>query len=572
MIAPEQAAGINAQTSRLVLLRNNLFVSAFIFALLECWRPYFFLTDDNLDGGFPFLTELGQHLLRGQSPFVSTHLFGGHYDLLRDPTYFGWHPLNFAVSLLTATPLHNGLIDILALAMFLLASAGFVALAHHLRREMQLTLSDGWLMFYTQSFTFTMVALATGASWLGFLYNYSALPWLTLGILQKSWRTGIALVALFCLHQLLGGHLLPTLSNSIFLSMFAVGIGLCNRSLIPVLNWFAGYAFAVVIILPLLVPMIDGFFHSARSGGVALEDMQMNNVPFRHFPGSIFIGATLWLINPHPHPYTTYTIALGSSAAAWCLLPTIAGFTRGKWRGIEVVTLVMVGFVALLICRPIWISKVMLHMPLFRSMRWPFREYVQFQFFLHLLVLIRPPGLHRPARNFLAIFGAGLFVLSMVAFPLPPTFNAMNWDRELILGGGINQYWAQVRPLLKPADRIAVIIPLDLYTDNRFEEPYCLLDTYDYSVLSKTINASGYSPAAPTDQFYTATWCYYPFGAFIPSQKAALLAEKPDLKFITLESLQPLKITLSSRDGPPTDLTPFVPPRQSKVPAGPVPP
>ena len=43
------------------------------------------------------------------------------------------------------------------------------------------------------------------------------------------------------------------------------------------------------------------------------------------------------------------------------------------------------------------------------------------------------------------------------------------------------------------------------------------------------------------------------------------MAERPDLKFITLESLHPLKITLSSRDGPTIDLTPFVPPRHSKI-------
>ena len=80
------------------------------------------------------------------------------------------------------------------------------------------------------------------------------------------------------------------------------------------------------------------------------------------------------------------------------------------------------------------------------------------------------------------------------------------------------------------------------------------------------INAWGYSPTAPLDQVYTKTYAYYPFGAYTPDQKAALLAEKPDLKFITLESLQPLRITLSSAEGPVVDLTPFVPPRQSKIP------
>jgi hypothetical protein len=34
-----------------------------------------------------------------------------------------------------------------------------------------------------------------------------------------------------------------------------------------------------------------------------------------------------------------------------------------------------------------------------------------------------------------------------------------------------------VHKLLKPGDRVAVLIPLNLYEDDRFEEPYSLLGT-----------------------------------------------------------------------------------------------
>jgi hypothetical protein len=199
-------------------------------------------------------------------------------------------------------------------------------------------------------------------------------------------------------------------------------------------------------------------------------------------------------------------------------------------------------------------------------MRWPFRELVQFQFFFHLFLLVRPPGLHPPARLVAAILGSCVFIIPLLLFPFAPTFNTMTWDRELILTGRYQDYWAKVRPYLKPTDRVAVIIPLELYTDDRFEEPYCLLGTFNYACLDGFINAWGYSPTVPRDQVYTHTYAFYPFGAYHPYQKAALVAEKPDLKFITLESLHPLRITLSSRDGPTIDLTPFVPARESKVP------
>jgi hypothetical protein len=134
--------------------------------VLELWRPCFFLTDDNLDGGFPVFTEMGRRLLHGQSPFITEYLFGGHYNLLRDPTFFIWHPVYFLASLLTGTPFHFLVIDVPAFVFFMLATAGFVNLAWYLRGELSLQLSDGWIMFYTMSFTYSVIILALGASWL----------------------------------------------------------------------------------------------------------------------------------------------------------------------------------------------------------------------------------------------------------------------------------------------------------------------------------------------------------------------------------------------------------------------
>ncbi len=137
----------------------------------------------------------------------------------------------------------------------------------------------------------------------------------------------------------------------------------------------------------------------------------------------------------------------------------------------------------------------------------------------------------------------------------------MFWDRELVLSGGFDRYWSQVRPLLKRGDRVAVIIPRNFYEDEKLDKPYSLLATFNYAVLANVVSTGGYSQTAPRDQLYTKTQPYYPFGAFLPEQKADLLAERPGLKFITLESVEPLKITLSSRDGPTVDLTPFAPKR-----------
>ena len=556
MIAPELRRGGNGETSRWVLLRNNLVVSALIFAFLELWRPCFFLTDDNLDGGLPFFIEMGRNLLAGHSPFHSAYLFGGDYNLLRDPTFFCWHPVYLLASLLAGTRFHFLIIDVVAFVFLMLSTAGFINLGWYLRRELALTVSDGWLMFYTLSFTYSMIMLTTGASWLNFLGNQSALPWLAYGIVHRSARRGMVIIAFFTVHQILGGHLEPTISSSIFLTLFAVGLSMVRRSWAPFGAWFIGYTLAVIVILPLLVPALSGFFASSRSHGLTVSDMQDNNIPASVFPTSFLFGMALWFIHPPDADFhETYTVAVGSCAAAWCLLPALAG---KKWSRLDILLLGLIAFITLLIIRPTWVSWVMIHLPLVKSMRWPFREFVQLQFFMHLFLLVRTPGFTRRVRFLVALLSLALYVPPLLLHQ-PPTFNQMRDDRSLLLSGDFATYWQNVRGLLQPDDRVVTIIPPEIYLDQRFEIPYSLLDTYNYPGLTRVINVWGYSQTVPENKLYVHTFPLYVFGAYTPAQKPALLTERPELKFITLESLKPLKITLSSSKGPSIDLTPYIP-------------
>jgi hypothetical protein len=557
VIAPEPGEGINTQTSRVILLRYNLVVSALVFLALEIWRPCFYLTDDNLDGGLPFLTEMGRHLLRGQSPFYSDYLFGGHYDLMRDATFFVWHPVYLLGSLLAGTPFYFAMIDVMAFVFVMLTTAGFVNLAWYLRREMALKLGDGWIMFFTLSFTYSIIALATGASWLNYIVNQSALPWLTLGILQKQWRSGIGLVALFSVHQILGGHPLAMISNNVFLTVFAIGVCITRRSIVPLGSWLIGFALALVVCLPIFYPMFGGFFSSARAMGVTLVDMQSNNIPAATIPLSLLFGMAVWIVHPSVQVHVTYTVAFCSCAAAWCVVPAI--LSRARWRGLELVTLVVLIFTLVMVCRPVWIAEIMMQLPIFKSMRWPFRELVQFEFFFHLFLLIRPPGMTMAHHRLTAVFSAGIMIIPMILYVIPPTLNEMPLGRRLIFSGEFDRYWGQVRPLLKPTDRIAVLMPYEVYRMDNYEKPNGLLATFNYAMLAQVVNASGYSHTAPEDQLYTRTVPFYPNGAYDVRQREALLQERPDIKFITLESLHPVRITLSSGDGPTVDLTPFVP-------------
>ena len=538
-------------------MRNNLAIAALIFLCLEIWRPCFFLTDDNLTGAYPVLMEMGNHLLSGRSPFVSDYLFGGHYNLLRDLSFFSWHPVYMLSSLLARTPFHFWMIEVDAFVMIMLGTAGFVSLADYLRKEISLKSSDGWLTFYCQSFSYSMIAIATGASWLTFLGNQSAMPWLALGILQKTWRRSVGLVTLFSLHEFLGGHPSPTVSTTLFFTLFAVGVSISRGSIRPLVWWAVGLGAALLILMPFLFPVLNGFVATTRSQGVDIWDMQSNGFSLGLFPTSLFFGMAYWIIHPPDHPHITYLLAMGSCAAAWCVIP--ACNSRAPWRSLQIVSLVLMIFGIFIACRPSWMAQIMAQLPLLKSMRWPFRELLQFQFFFHLFLLVRPSESTGEFRRQVAVFSTGIFIIPMLLNVVPPTFYAMPWGREFLFSGDFDRYWDHVRPLLKPTDRVAVLVPYKLYVDNDFERPSGLLGANNFSILARIVNVSGYSHTAPQDQLYVKTPPLFPNGAYEITQKADLLNERPDLKFITLESLVPLKITLSSRNGPTIDLVPYIP-------------
>jgi hypothetical protein len=84
-----------------------------------------------------------------------------------------------------------------------------------------------------------------------------------------------------------------------------------------------------------------------------------------------------------------------------------------------------------------------------------------------------------------------------------------------------------------------------------------LIGAYDYADLFKITAAAGYTLTVPRDQLYLGIKSALNNGIYAPDQEAEIARERPNVRFVTLESVQPLRITLSSPDGP-IDLAPFV--------------
>jgi hypothetical protein len=539
------------------LVIENLGLATVIFALLECWRPLYFLTDDNLDGAFPIFTGMGRRMMRGESPFYSDYLFGGHYNLLRDSSGFVWHPIYLLAALVTQTPAGVAAIDLTALALFWVTVSGFVCLAHELRRQLDLPLGDARLTLCAQSFTFSMFALCTGSSWILFLANNSALPWLALGIVQTEWRRGLALSTLCSMHHLLGGHLGAALSTSLLLTVFAFGVAYLRRSAVPLISWFGGYAIALLVLSPLFIPAAEGFVASNRSGPVSTAFVDMFAFPALLLPASCFLGVfTCYLDSSYSFGYCPpwYSAAFAASAAAWLLVPAVA--SRARWSGMQILCAGLVCLVAVLVVRPAFLGEIMIHIPVLRSMRWPFREILQLEFFLHLFLILRPLGGPLVFQRLAAFLGIFIFVVPLF-FMVAPSFGPMEFDRALIFSGDAQRYWGKVKKLLNPGEVIVPVIDPKTSFVELYYVPYTLLGAYDYPELFQVPSASGYTVTVPRDQAYLRIITPYNYGSFAPSQEAEILKERPNVRFITLENIKPLRITLSSPNGP-IDLVPLL--------------
>ncbi len=548
------------------LLAWTVGVSFLIFALLEFWRPYYFLTDDNLSGFFPAVTEAGRHLKAGQSPFYSEYLYGGHYNALRDIEYDIWQPQVLLLSLLADTPARFWIIDIDALFLLLLNVTGFTILAYQLRREFSLRIPDVYIIFYTLSFVFSTFMLTIGSSWLNFLVTQSCLPWLTLGILETKTLRGLLFVTVFTLLQVLGGYLGLWVSGTLCLSVFALVVALCRHSVRPLFLWGAGNLLAVLALAPLLLSILDGFSHSRRIHGMAIEDLSAYSFPAPVFLFSLFAGnwteiCDRWVGDSDLHKLAfPYLLSILACPAAWCVPRALLGGPR--WRYLDKLCLGLVAALVLFMIRPHALALLMQHLPVFRSLRWPFREGLLFLFFIHMLLVLRFP--EKPAR-----WQPGIATFSLLVFLLPlpflrvPTLNPLTLDRQLLFSGRAEAFWSHVKASLKPTDEVATVIDLDYWNhchEKNEDIPYTLLDTASFPAFFQVRSISGYSTAAPLDQVPLKDIVpYYWFGAYQETQVGQILAERPHLKLIRIESIHPFKITLSDGAGDPVDLSADLP-------------
>jgi hypothetical protein len=519
-----------------------------VIALLEAWRPFYFLTDDNMAHWVPLVVGIGRNLLSGRSPFFMPQLYGG-YDMLRDAgALCFWNPLVLGLSLLGQTPLRLALADIFVGFNLLLAAFCSAHLLLLWRRRLALPLSDRRLMFLALSYAFSAYAIIVGASWGNYMANAASLPLMLLGLFAERRHRGVVLFACGMAHGVLAGHPSPWLFSLMGVCALAAAWSYLHRTPEPLLRGLLGGALMLSATAPLLVLALGGFGGTARNTSFSIEETLMMRVPLPVFIASWQGGPLGALGGPFAIVQLAPGLGFAIVAVAFSHTALSSLFTRGPSRvpGLERVLLGLMLLTALLVVRPLWLQQVLSDVPLVRSLRFPFREVWLFHFWTMLWLALRLPRLSPRAMRLSACSGTLLVALSLLPFG-PPSFTQMSADRDALISGRAFRFWDGVRAELPAGSRVLGVMENAVMEAQQDEVPSALLGAYNYPALFDVPGASGYVILGLESGARRRGDVRGPSGMWTPTSARQKLQKEPNLVLMRLQSLKPLAIVRQDR-------------------------
>jgi hypothetical protein len=517
-----------------------------VFVLLQIWRPYFFLTDDNMSGVLPGLADLGDTLRHGRIPRTTEGLYDGSYDLWRDPGSLTLlFPVHLAAMFLATSRFQFAAIDAISLFNLLAGAVAMQACMRAFGRRFGREVPEWLAGFLAVSYVMSSYSLAIGSSWFNFLGNQAAIPVVALGLVAARSRNGFALVTAGILYSMIGGHLAPFFFSALFLGVFSLILAGVAKNWQPIWRYLGGSVLAIVIVTPALIGFLSGFMGSSRNAANTTAAIVENNLPFLASVLGATIGIGASSFQPTLGSLAEIALPLSASAAGICFLAVLG--TMAQFRKLEWTLVAMLLLVALFLHRPDWLQAILSGVPFFRSLRWPMRETMLFLFFAHLLVGLGWHRVPRLLRFALPPISAAAFALPLFLMP-SPTFNRFAVDRKMLLDGRARQVWDQVRALLSPDSecRVVPLLDRDLYQAlgrQRFtsKAPHTIMGGYNYPVLFGLKSSTGYTMPGFAHQFRGHTPVLWP-GYFSPTQFSAEELADPHLLFTAIRSLDPVVI------------------------------
>ena len=523
-----------------------------ITVLLQIWRPYFYLTDDSFTGFFPVAVDTARSLWAGRPIVVNAHIFGGNYDMLHDPACIAlWSPWLFLFSPLALTRQYTLIVDAISLANSCTIGAAFAGSMLFLRRRLNLATSDWAIVVATLSYTFTPYNLLIGSSWLGFLNAQTVFPIAVAASFARRWWLGSLCLAPAFIFGLVGGHLHPTIMAALFGGLMVAALSFARRSWTPLVAFGCGGLMAMLLISPLLWPAFQGFGQAQRSVGMTVEGAAAQNVPVDLLVESFLFGPLAGLWSPGMPIFESEPLFGLGLAFSLINIPAIVAvliaFRNGKFDRISGALFALLLLAAVWTVHPDWLAYLHVHIPLVKSLRWPFRELPIILFVAHVLFVLNVPVLHDLARPFrLAIFGLGVASFSLILLNNAPSLNVLPLDRRLVLSGEADRYWAMLKATSPAPLKIVVGTKgmLIRYANERV--PYSVLGAYNFAALFDVIHVSGYSVTVPAPQRFSPMRPSHWSGIFRDVHAIKFADQTPGLTLVLLRRVEVIRWTVAT--------------------------
>ncbi len=519
-----------------------------ITALLQLWRPFFHLTDDNLSAYLPTAVEFGRKLWSGSWPFVTDGSFGGNHRLLSDPGIFGLlSPWMFLFSWLSLTPFDYLLVDIVSLCNSLAIALSFCGSALWLRNHFGFQTPDWLIVALSLSYTFTPYNLLVGSSWIGFLNAQAGLPVVLVACFHRSHTRAVLMQTAALLYALFGGHAHIFIFLALFSGVLALGAAVQTRTWTPLLRACASAAMAALIASPVLFSTLQGFADSERAAGVQIAQASARRISAPVLLITMVFGPMATLASLMAGKYSDQaatTLSIGYSAINLLFLLAVTRF-RSKVAGSNVI-LFCLACAVVFVVRPEWLGNVIAHIPLLKSLQWPFRETWIILFSLHVYVLFNASVVSpMVVRSLLA---AGVLVVLGILLSPPPTFYEFAIDRRLVVNGVAKAYWERLGRDHGQRPRVVVGIDPHFMTIGRDEIPFALLGTYSFGAMYGFTSESGYTFTASLrdNAAADAPRPYYFSGSYTPDNARLIALRHPDTWLIELVGIKPAEWTIRS--------------------------
>ncbi len=463
---------------------------------LQVWRPFFFLTNDNLTQTLPAMVEIARNIGEGKPALVSASLFGGGYNWSTDASFFILiSPLLPLLSPLARSDWYFSVVDVITTFEFVVVAMSFAFAALWLRRRHDLALGNGIIVVASMSYTFCPLMLLFGSSWMGFINAQAAWPLVFIALqFRSAWRAIALLFAAFAF-SLFGGNPHPFVFLLLGSGGWALYFSARSRSFRPVVC----FAASLVPILALVWLLFDAGGGSALAAdnvrAFSAAKASNLNVPPLFLATSFLVGPVAGRLGGPSEIFGAGWIWSAAIGYSLVNLPTLVSLLRGgRPRACSVALFVAIAIVIFLVWRPGWLANLFAVVPVLRSTRWPFRELIVLVFFVHLLFILNYRPLPRPWS--FVVWLAALLPLGYLATAGPPSMGLHELSRRLILTGAADAYWREIRPTLGARPNLVCVdfSPVDTATEL---VPHPLLPSHNFAALFGLVNVAGNSPSSP---------------------------------------------------------------------------